>query len=267
MIRNCWAAGVSAAISPALFDKLNFNFIRDIAPVAGILRVPNLVSVTPSLPVETIPQLIAYAKANPGKLNFGAPTAGTILLAGELFKMMPGVNIVHVPYGGGGGQAITDLLAGRMQVSFDIMPATIEYVRAAMASSGSKGLERPRQFAVAGMNCATPCAPARLTAAGSNRLSCQISRVKKSVGRSFCAAAAASALQIVSVDTGCGGVWLPSAAPVSSDSAALACFARPTKTNRARTTADPARLRMFLPAQRSLCARIITAPLPPFHAS
>src|SRR5258708_6160897 len=130
MIRNCWAAGVSAAISPALFDKLNFNFIRDIAPVAGILRVPNLVSVTPSLPVETIPQLIAYAKANPGKLNFGAPTAGTILLAGELFKMMTGVNIVHVPYGGGGGQAITDLLAGRMQVSFDIMPATIEYVRA-----------------------------------------------------------------------------------------------------------------------------------------
>ena len=118
------------AISPALFDKLNFNFIRDIAPVAGIIRVPNLVSVTPSLPVETIPQLIAYAKANPGKLNFGAPTAGTLLLAGELFKMMTGVNIVHVPYGGGGGQAITDLLTGRMQVSFDIMPATLEYVRA-----------------------------------------------------------------------------------------------------------------------------------------
>jgi tripartite-type tricarboxylate transporter receptor subunit TctC len=113
------------AISPALFDKLNFNFIRDIAPVAGIIRVPNLVSVTPSLPVETIPQLIAYAKATPGKLNFGAPTAGTLLLAGELFKMMTSVNIVHVPYGGGGGQAITDLLAGRMQVSFDIMPATL----------------------------------------------------------------------------------------------------------------------------------------------
>ena len=86
------------AISPALFDKLNFSFIRDIAPVAGVLRVPNLVSVTPSLPVETIPELIAFAKANPGKLNFGGPTAGTILLAGELFKMMTGVNIVHVPY-------------------------------------------------------------------------------------------------------------------------------------------------------------------------
>jgi tripartite-type tricarboxylate transporter receptor subunit TctC len=118
------------AISPALFDKLNFNFIRDIAPVAGVIRVPNLVSVTPSLPVDTIPQLIAYAKANPGKLNFGAPTAGTLLLAGELFKMMTGVNIVHVPYGGGGGQAITDLLTGRMQVSFDIMPAILEYLRA-----------------------------------------------------------------------------------------------------------------------------------------
>ena len=78
------------AISPALFDKLNFNFLHDIAPVGGITRVPNVVSVTPSLPVETIPQLIAHAKANPGKLNFGAPTAGTLLLAGELFKMMAG---------------------------------------------------------------------------------------------------------------------------------------------------------------------------------
>src|SRR5258708_40122485 len=110
MIRNCWAAGVSAAISPALFDKLNFNFIRDIAPVAGVLRVPNLVSVTPSLPVETIPQLIEYARANPGKLNFGAPTAGTILLAGELFRMMTGFTIVHVPYGGGGGPAVTQFV-------------------------------------------------------------------------------------------------------------------------------------------------------------
>jgi tripartite-type tricarboxylate transporter receptor subunit TctC len=118
------------AISPALFDKLNFNFLHDIAPVGGITRVPNVVSVTPSLPVETIPQLIAHAKANPGKLNFGAPTAGTLLLAGELFKMMAGVNIVHVAYRGGGGQVVTDLLAGRLQVSFDVMPTVIEYVRA-----------------------------------------------------------------------------------------------------------------------------------------
>jgi tripartite-type tricarboxylate transporter receptor subunit TctC len=116
------------AISPALFDKLNFNFLHDIAPVGGITRVPNVVSVTPSLPVETIPQLIAHAKANPGKLNFGAPTAGTLLLAAELFKMMAGVNIVHVAYRGGGG--LTDLLAGRLQVSFDVMPSVIEYVRA-----------------------------------------------------------------------------------------------------------------------------------------
>jgi tripartite-type tricarboxylate transporter receptor subunit TctC len=116
------------ATSATLYDKLNFSFIRDIAPVAGIIRVPNLVTVNPSLAVETIPQLIARAKADPGKLNFGAPTSGTVLLAGELFKMMTGVNIVHVPYSSG-MQALTDLLAGQMQVSFDVMPATIEYVR------------------------------------------------------------------------------------------------------------------------------------------
>jgi tripartite-type tricarboxylate transporter receptor subunit TctC len=116
------------AISATLFDNLKFNFIRDIAPVAGIIRLPNLVSVNLSLPVETIPQLVAYAKVNPGKLNFGAPTAGTVPLSGELFKMMTGVNIVHVPYSSS-TQAITDLLAGQMQVSFDVMPTTIEYVR------------------------------------------------------------------------------------------------------------------------------------------
>jgi tripartite-type tricarboxylate transporter receptor subunit TctC len=116
------------AISATLFDNLKFNFIRDITPVAGFIRVPNLVSVNLSLPVETIPQLITHAKANPGKLNFGAPTAGTVPLSGELFKMMTGVNIVHVPYSNS-AQAVTDLLAGQMQVSFDVMPTTIEYVR------------------------------------------------------------------------------------------------------------------------------------------
>jgi tripartite-type tricarboxylate transporter receptor subunit TctC len=115
-------------ISATLFDNLKFNFIRDITPVAGIIRVPNLVSVNLSLPVETIPQLITHAKANPGKLNFGAPTAGTVPLSGELFKMMTGVNIVHVPYSNS-AQAVSDLLAGQMQVSFDVMPTTIEYVR------------------------------------------------------------------------------------------------------------------------------------------
>jgi len=116
------------AISATLFDNLKFNFIRDITPVAGIIRVPNLVSVNLSLPVETIPQLVTHAKANPGKLNFGAPTAGTVLLSGELFKMMTSVNIVHVPYSNS-AQAVTDLLAGQMQVSFDVMPTTIAYVR------------------------------------------------------------------------------------------------------------------------------------------
>jgi tripartite-type tricarboxylate transporter receptor subunit TctC len=116
------------AISATLFDNLKFNFIRDITPVAGFIRVPNLVSVNLSLPVETIPQLITHAKVNPGKLNFGAPTAGTVPLSGELFKMMTGVNIVHVPYSNS-AQAVTDLLAGQMQVSFDVMPTTIEYVR------------------------------------------------------------------------------------------------------------------------------------------
>ena len=117
------------AISATLFDNLKFNFIRDITPVAGIIRVPNLVSVNLSLPVETIPQLVTYAKANPGKLNFGAPTAGIVPLSGELFKMMTGVNIVQVPYSNS-AQAVTDLLAGQMQVGFDVMPTTIEYVRA-----------------------------------------------------------------------------------------------------------------------------------------
>jgi tripartite-type tricarboxylate transporter receptor subunit TctC len=116
------------AISPALFDNLNFNFVRDIVAVAGIIRIPNLLAVRPSLPVETIPQLVAYAKANPGKLNFGGPTGGTVRLSGELFKMMTGVNMVHVPYSNQ-VNAIADLLAGQLQVSFDLMSATVEYAK------------------------------------------------------------------------------------------------------------------------------------------
>src|SRR3984893_7335216 len=106
------------------------------------------------------------------------------------------------------------------------------FADSAIASSGSKGLERPRQFAVAGINCATPCAPARLTADGSNRLSRQISRAKKLVGRSFCAAAAASALQRVSVDNGCdGALWRASVVPISSGSAARVCSVRPPRVS------------------------------------
>jgi tripartite-type tricarboxylate transporter receptor subunit TctC len=116
------------AINPALYGKLNFNFINDIAPVASTIRVPNLVAVNQSLPVYSIDQLIAYAKANPGRLNFGAPTGGTLLLTGALFNMMAGVSIVHVPYSNQ-MQAVTDLIAGRVQVSFDAMPTTIEYAR------------------------------------------------------------------------------------------------------------------------------------------
>ena len=117
------------AINATLYEKLNFNFIHDTAPVAGTIRVPNLVAVNQSLPINSIPQLIAYAKANPGRLNFGAPTGGTVLLTGVLFNMMAGVSIVHVPYSNQ-MQAVTDLIASRMQVSFDAMPTTIEYVRA-----------------------------------------------------------------------------------------------------------------------------------------
>ena len=117
------------AINATLYDKLNFNFIRDIAPVGGIIPLPNLVSINPSLPVKTIPDLIAYAKANPGKLNSGGPNGGTVQLSGVLFNMMSGAHIIQVPYSNQ-TQAVTDLLAGRMHVSFDAMATTIEYARA-----------------------------------------------------------------------------------------------------------------------------------------
>jgi tripartite-type tricarboxylate transporter receptor subunit TctC len=117
------------ATNATLYTHLNFNVIRDIAPVAGVIRGPNLITVNPSLPIQSIPDLIAYAKANPGKLNFGAGNGGTVQLSGELFKMMTGVDIVHVPYRNQ-AQAAADLIAGRMQVSFDVMPTTIAYVRA-----------------------------------------------------------------------------------------------------------------------------------------
>jgi tripartite-type tricarboxylate transporter receptor subunit TctC len=120
----------SNAINAALYDKLNFNFIRDIAPVAGLARVPNVVVVHPSVPVKTIPEFIAYAKANPGKINMASAGNGTSQhVAGELFKMMTGVNMIHVPYRGA-SPAVTDLLAGQVQVIFDVMPSSIEHIRA-----------------------------------------------------------------------------------------------------------------------------------------
>jgi tripartite-type tricarboxylate transporter receptor subunit TctC len=122
--------GVNNAINATLYDKLPFDFIRDIAPVAGIMRVPNVMEVNPSLPVKTVPEFIAYAKANPGKINFASGGSGTsIHVSGELFKMMTGVDMVHVPYRGG-GPALTDLIGGQVQVMFDNLPASLEQIRA-----------------------------------------------------------------------------------------------------------------------------------------
>ena len=111
-------AGSPAAINATLYDKLNYNFIRDIAPVATIIRAPQILVVNPSVPAKTIPEFIAYAKAHPRKLNMASGGTGTPPhLAGELFKMMAGVDMVHVPYRGG-GPAFNDLLAGQVQVMF-----------------------------------------------------------------------------------------------------------------------------------------------------
>ena len=110
------------AINATLYDKLNFNFIRDIAPVAGISRVPNVMVVNPSVPAKTVPEFIAYAKANPGKINMASAGNGTAHhVSGELFKMMTGVDMVHVPYRGA-APALTDLLGGQVQVMFDTVP-------------------------------------------------------------------------------------------------------------------------------------------------
>jgi tripartite-type tricarboxylate transporter receptor subunit TctC len=118
------------AINATLYEKLNFNFLRDIAPVAGIIRFPNVVVVNPTLPIKTIPELIAYAKANPGKLNMASSGNGsTIHMSGELFKMLTGINLVHVPYRGG-APALTDMISGQVQVMFDNIPTSAEHVRA-----------------------------------------------------------------------------------------------------------------------------------------
>ena len=122
--------GTANAINATLYDKLNFNFIRDIAPVAGVIRAPNVMVVNPSVPAKTVPEFIAYAKANPGKINMASAGNGTAgHMAGELFKMMTGVDMVHVPYRGA-APALTDLLGGQVQVMFDTMPSSIEHIRA-----------------------------------------------------------------------------------------------------------------------------------------
>jgi len=118
------------AINATLYDKLSFNFIRDIAPVAGINREPYVIAVHPSVPAKTVPELIAYAKANPGKISLASAGSGTPShVSGELFKMMAGVDMIYVPYRGG-GPAYNDLLGGQVQIMFATTVATIGHVNA-----------------------------------------------------------------------------------------------------------------------------------------
>jgi tripartite-type tricarboxylate transporter receptor subunit TctC len=118
------------AINATLYDKLNFNFIRDIAPVASLLRQPQIMLVNPSFPAKTVPEFIAYAKANPGKISMASAGNGTgPHLGGELFKMMAGIDMVHVPYRGG-APALTDLIGGQVQVMFIGPIEVVEHIRA-----------------------------------------------------------------------------------------------------------------------------------------
>ena len=122
-------ANVSNAINATFYTKLNFNFIRDITPVAAIMRMPNVMLVNPSVPVKTVPEFIAYAKANPGKINMASAGIGSGgHLAGELFKMMTGVNLVHVPFRGN-GPALTALLGGQVEVLFATLASSVEFIR------------------------------------------------------------------------------------------------------------------------------------------
>ena len=122
--------GTVAAINPAFYKHPGFDFIRDIAPVAGLMRVPLVLEVTPVLPIKTVPELIAYAKANPGKLNMASSGIGTAgHVAGELFQMMTGVKLFHVPYRGE-TPALNDLIAGRVQGTFNPLPASIGFLKA-----------------------------------------------------------------------------------------------------------------------------------------
>ena len=118
------------AINATLYDRLNFNFIRDTTPISGIIRVPHVIVVHPSFSAKTLPEFIAYAKANPGNLTWASPGVGTAgHVCGELFKMMAGLNMVHVPYRGGGA-AMADLLSGQLQVYIGAMTSSLEYVKA-----------------------------------------------------------------------------------------------------------------------------------------
>src|SRR5215470_11605136 len=121
--------GPNNAINASLYDRLGFDFVRDFAPVAGILRVPNVMEVHPSVPARSVPEFIAYAKANPGRINMASGGSGTsVHIAGELFKMMAGVNLVHVPYRGSAA-AMTDMIGGQVHVMFDVLTSSIGHIR------------------------------------------------------------------------------------------------------------------------------------------
>jgi tripartite-type tricarboxylate transporter receptor subunit TctC len=121
--------GAVNAVNATLYEKLSFNFLNDVAPVAGVVRFPNVMTVGASFPARTVPEFITYAKANPNKINHGSSGNGTTQhLAGELFKTMAGVNFTHVPYRGA-SQAVTDLLSGQVQVLFEAMPASIQHIK------------------------------------------------------------------------------------------------------------------------------------------
>jgi tripartite-type tricarboxylate transporter receptor subunit TctC len=122
--------GTNNTINTTLYDKLSFDFSRDIIPVASLVRTPCVMAVNPSVPAQTVPEFIAYAKANPGKINMASGGIGTVThVSGELFKMMAGVDLLHVPYRGS-PPALTDLISGQMQVMFDTVPTSLGFLRA-----------------------------------------------------------------------------------------------------------------------------------------
>jgi tripartite-type tricarboxylate transporter receptor subunit TctC len=119
----------SNAVNATFYENLSFDFMNDIAPVAGIIRVPFVMEINPGIPAKTVPEFIAYAKANPGKINMASGGTGTsIHIAGELFKMMAGVNLIHVPYRGS-APALTDMISGQVHVMFDILTSSIQHIR------------------------------------------------------------------------------------------------------------------------------------------
>jgi len=134
--------GTPSAINATLYDKLNFNFVRDIAPIAPIVRFPYIMVVNPSVPAKTLPEFIAYAKANPGKINMASPGSGsTPHVNGELFKVMTGTNMVHVPYRSAAA-VMTDLLSGQVQLYFGTTASSLEYVRTGKLRALAVTIER-----------------------------------------------------------------------------------------------------------------------------